>query len=90
MNFLSLIFLFLGEYFASNVCSFVSWIPVKSIMAQCGNFVQRLGEISPKLAKEECSTALLKGNVKKNRKKNIYPGQPLTVYLYRSGHMLTS
>jgi hypothetical protein len=33
-----------------------------------------LGEVSPKLSPEECTAALLEGNAKKNRDKNIYPG----------------
>ncbi|XP_028402584.1 receptor-type tyrosine-protein phosphatase F-like isoform X2 [Dendronephthya gigantea] len=34
---------------------------------------KRLGEVSPKLVPEECTAALLEGNRKKNRHKNIYP-----------------
>jgi hypothetical protein len=33
-----------------------------------------LGEVSPKLTPEECTAALLEGNMSKNRDKNIYPG----------------
>ena len=35
---------------------------------------QRLSEVSPKLSPDECVAGLLKGNLKKNRRKNICPG----------------